>query len=219
MTVRLTSDATAGTSITHTAASSDDGYDGSAVTIDGVTVTVAPAPPTRLTVSRSSLRIAEGLSGTYTVRLASAEAATVAVAATGSGDVTVVDPRVLTFVAESGETDSWNVAQTVTVMAAEDDDGVDDIATLTHTVGNEPVVSRKLVGNGHGQRQAWRDGVEDVTGDSRRGRRHLHRGSGYRADRDGDGSDSRGFGRCHRETVSVDVRRHRKPTRGSTHNK
>ena len=29
-------------------------------------------------------------------------------------------------------------------MAAEDEDGVDDIATLTHTVGNEPVVSRKL---------------------------------------------------------------------------
>ena len=46
--------------------------------------------------------------------------------------------------AESGETDSWNVAQTVTVMAAEDDDGVDDIATLTHTVGSELVVSRKL---------------------------------------------------------------------------
>ena len=143
VTVRLTSNATTGATVSHTAASSDAGYNEIDLTGDDVGVTVATAPPTRLTVSRSSLRIAEGLSGTYTVRLASAGAATVAVAATGSGDVTV-DPRSLTFVADSGETNSWNVAQTVTVMAAEDEDGVDDIATLTHTVGSESVVSRKL---------------------------------------------------------------------------
>ena len=93
------------------------------------------------------MRIAEGLSETYTVRLASADQqrlSAVAVAATGSGDVTV-DPGSLTFTWRSpAETNSWNVAQTVTVTAAEDEDGVDDIATVTHTVDSESVVSRKL---------------------------------------------------------------------------
>ena len=38
----------------------------------------------------------------------------------------------------------WNVAQTVTVSAVEDEDGVDDVATVTHTVTGEFVASQKL---------------------------------------------------------------------------
>ena len=48
----------------------------------------------------------------------------------GHGDVTP-DPTTLTFT-----TENWNIAQTVTLTAAEDDDAADDVATLTHTAGD-----------------------------------------------------------------------------------
>ena len=104
------------------------------------------APPTGLTLNRRSLRINEGLDGTYTVRLASEPAGdtTVAVAVDPSGGDVRVDPPSLIFAAASGESNSWNVTQTVTVSALEDKDGVDDIATVTHTVSGESVVSRKV---------------------------------------------------------------------------
>ena len=54
------------------------------------------------------------------------------------GDV-LAEPSSLTFTPED-----WNQAQTVEVTAGEDDDAVSDIATLTHTVDSEPVVSREL---------------------------------------------------------------------------
>ncbi len=145
VTVQLTSGATAGDSatISHTVASDDAGYGAIDLTGDGVTVTFADAP-TRLSVSRPSLRIDEGASGTYTVRLVSAGAATVTVGVDPTGSDVSVVPESLTFVADSGQTDSWNVAQTVTVSAAEDEDGVDDIVTVTHTVSGDTVVSREV---------------------------------------------------------------------------
>ena len=98
-----------------------------------------------VTVSRSELRILEGLTGTYTVALTSQPTDTVTVTATVTGDDDVtVNPRSLTF-----PTANWSTQQTVTVKAAQDLDAIVDEATVLHTlrggdygtvpVGEEPV--------------------------------------------------------------------------------
>ena len=94
-----------------------------------VAVTVTDDESVGLTLSTTALGIAEGNDAEYTVRLSSQPTATVTVAITGtaSTDLTL-DATSLTFT-----TSSWNTAQTVTVSAAEDDDAVNDAATLTHT--------------------------------------------------------------------------------------
>ncbi len=89
-----------------------------------------------LVLSASTLTVAEGGSGTYTVALASQPTAEVTVTVGGvSGDVTVDtdgdtggNQNTLTFT-----TGDWNTAQTVTVSADEDGDTENDSATLTHT--------------------------------------------------------------------------------------
>ena len=148
VTVRLASGAAAGATVTHTATSSDDGYAG--ITIGDVIVNRVADPPTRLTLNRSSVTVNEGLTGTYTVRLASRPAddssVSVAVAASGSDDVSA-DPPSLTFTGPASDGTApgdWNTPKTVTVTADEDEDGVDDIATVTHMVDSETVVSRKV---------------------------------------------------------------------------
>ena len=82
------------------------------------------------TVSVSELEVAEGSSGSYTVKLDVAPVSDVVidVAVTGDSDVTVL-PASLTFTAQN-----WSTAQQVTVTAAADDDIADDAATVTHTV-------------------------------------------------------------------------------------
>ena len=137
----------------HTAASSDDCYAASAdcdaiddrVAIGNVTVEFASAAPTRLASIPSSLRIDEGQAKTYTVRLATEPASdvTVEVAVDPSDSDVSVDPTSLTFTPADGLT-PWNVVQTVEVSAEEDEDGVDDIVTVTHTVSGEDVASRKM---------------------------------------------------------------------------
>ncbi len=89
-----------------------------------------------LVLSATTLTVAEGGSGTYTVRLASQPTAEVTVTVGGvSGEVTVDtdgdtggNQNTLTFT-----TGDWNTAQTVTVSADEDGDTDNDSATLTHT--------------------------------------------------------------------------------------
>ena len=84
-----------------------------------------------IVLSRTSLSVDEGSAAgsTYTVKLATQPSAQVTVAVTGhSGTDVSVDTASLTFT-----TGNWNTAQTVTVTAAEDDDGADDSETLTHT--------------------------------------------------------------------------------------
>ena len=75
-------------------------------------------------------RVPEGLTWTYTVALRSQPTGPVTVtpSVTGSPDVTV-SPATLTFTAED-----WNQARTVTVSAADDDDAVNDTATVDHAV-------------------------------------------------------------------------------------
>ncbi len=89
-----------------------------------------------LVLSATTLTVAEGGSGTYTVALASQPTAEVTVTVGGvSGEVTVDtdgdtggNQNTLTFT-----TGDWNTAQTVTVSADEDGDTDNDSATLTHT--------------------------------------------------------------------------------------
>ena len=127
--------------VTVAAAEDDDGVDDTATlahTASGgdyagetasLTVTTADDDPVGITLSAETLEVDEGDDGTYTVRLATQPTAQVTIAVTGhSGTDLTVGPTALTFT-----TTNWATVQTVTVAAAEDDDGVDDTATLAHT--------------------------------------------------------------------------------------
>ncbi len=94
------------------------------------TVTIIDDDGAGITVSPTTLTVAEGLSKPYTVVLASQPAAnvTVSVTAPDNPDVTV-DKRALIFTASN-----WETAQTVMVSTAQDFDGTDDTATITHAV-------------------------------------------------------------------------------------
>ena len=89
-------------------------------------------------LSAASLTLAEGGSGSYTVRLAARPSADVTVAITSdNAEVTVDDTDAMT----AGDQDTltftttdWAMAQRVTVRAAEDDDTANDSATLTHAI-------------------------------------------------------------------------------------
>ena len=103
----------------------------SAGTIAAAEVSIVDDDTAAVAVSVSSLSVAEGGEGTYTVALGSeptdAVTVTAAVAGPAGADVTV-EPAALTFAA-----DDWDSPQTVTVAAAHDDDAVDGAATVTHT--------------------------------------------------------------------------------------
>ena len=92
-----------------------------------VAVTVADAPG--VTVSTAALKVAEGGSGTYTMRLNAVPSSDVTVTVAGaSGDVTVAGSP-LTFT-----TSNWDQPQTVTVSAGTDTDtATDPDVTLTHS--------------------------------------------------------------------------------------
>ena len=128
----------------------------------------------------------EGDDAEYTVRLATQPTATVTVAVTGqaSTDLTL-SAASLTFT-----TSTWNTAQTVTVSAAEDDDAVNDAATLLHTAsggdyaGETAEVGAVTVTDG---RDGGPDAVDRDVGGGRGGRRRVHGASGDAADGDGDG--------------------------------
>ena len=116
--------------LTHTAAGGN--YAGVAADL---AVTVVDDETPGLVLSESSLSVDEGDStgGTYTVRLATPPTADVTVTVSGQAgtDVTLGGlsaTGTLTFTPTN-----WNVAQTVTVTAGEDDDAGDDSVTLTHT--------------------------------------------------------------------------------------
>ena len=83
-----------------------------------------------VSVSETTLTVAEGNSSTYTVVLDAQPASDVVIGVTASGspDVTV-DRATLTF-----SPSNWDTAQTVTVSAAQDADAVNDAASITHAV-------------------------------------------------------------------------------------
>ncbi len=102
------------------------------------TVTATPVAPSSpgLVLDPTSLTVAEGGSGAYTVKLATEPTGNVTVTVAGaSGEVTVDtdstapgDQDTLEFT-----TTTWSTARTVTVSADEDDDTTNDSATLTHS--------------------------------------------------------------------------------------
>ena len=93
-------------------------------------VTVQDNDTRGVKVSATALAVNEGTTGTYTVVLDSQPTANVTVtpSRTGSSDVTF-SPPTLTFTALN-----WNTVQPVTVTAAQDNDAVDDSATISHAV-------------------------------------------------------------------------------------
>ena len=110
--------------LTHTAAGG--GY---ASVTKALPVTVTDDDTAGLVLSKTTLAVTEGASASYTVKLATQPTAevTVTVAGTAGTDLSVTE-NTLTF-----SRTSWATAQTVTVSAGEDDDAVEDTATLTHT--------------------------------------------------------------------------------------
>ena len=93
-------------------------------------VTVQDNDTRGVKVSATALAVNEGTMGTYTVVLDSQPTANVTVtpSRTGSSDVTF-SPATLTFTALN-----WNTVQPVTVTAAQDNDAVNDSATISHAV-------------------------------------------------------------------------------------
>ncbi len=116
--------------LTYTAGDADANTGASDTATLTFSVTVQPAPA--VTISPTTLAVAEGGAATYTVVLTTAPGGTVAITpgiAPPGHDLTLTPGGALTFTAAN-----WNSAQTITVAAAEDGDSVDDAATITHAV-------------------------------------------------------------------------------------
>ena len=118
--------------------SSADEYD--PVANEDLAVTVTDDDTAGITVTAASpFTVGEGGSATYTVELDSEPSSDVVISLTvsGSSEVTVADTdgetagvqNTLTFTSSN-----WSTAQTVTVNAGEDDDAVNDAATIAHAV-------------------------------------------------------------------------------------
>ena len=116
-------------SITHAvdASSSADEYD--AVSVAGVAVTVADDDTAGVSVSVTELALAEGGQAAYTVVLDAQPASDVVITVSSDNSDVTVDRATLTF-----SPSNWDTAQTVTVAAAQDDDAVNDAASITHAV-------------------------------------------------------------------------------------
>ena len=109
--------------------------------VTGAQVTIADDDARGVTVAADDpLGVDEAGSATYTVVLDSEPTGEVTVTpeVTGDPDVTVA-PAVLIFTAST-----WHVAQGVTVSAADDDDTVDDTATVTHAVAGADYGSNRV---------------------------------------------------------------------------
>ena len=118
-------------SLTHSAQSTDSGYQG--ITIAGVAVTVNDNDEPSVTVSTMALTVTEEdtAGASYTVVLDSQPTAdvTVTVAGHAGTDVTLTpSSATLTFTPMN-----WDTAQTVTVTADDDADTTDDSVALTHS--------------------------------------------------------------------------------------
>ena len=102
-----------------------------AATVPSVSVTITENDSAGVTITESTLTIPEGGSDTYEVKLNTQPSAGVTVTISGhTGTDVGLDDTELTF------TDgNWNVPQTVTVTAEQDDDAAADTdVTLTHAV-------------------------------------------------------------------------------------
>ena len=114
--------------LTHTATSTDPGYEGAAVTISAVAVTVDDETA-GVTVSPTTLAVGEAGSGTYTLMLTKRPTVPVTIMVSNPDTTAVtLSATSLTFT-----TDNWNSVQTVTVSGVEDADVDHETVQLTHT--------------------------------------------------------------------------------------
>ena len=116
---------------THTASSTDTGYDGLTAS---VVVTEDDSEGPSVLVSKEALTVRETTPGTYTVQLRTEPSANVTVAITrdsgGDADLSV-SPTSLTFTPGN-----WSTGQTVTVTARGDTDSSYGSASFTHTASS-----------------------------------------------------------------------------------
>ena len=117
--------------LTHAAASDDAAYDGAAVAIPDVAVTVADDGMAGIALGTlDPSPVPENGTAAYTVALDTQPTEDVVVDVTSDNTDVTVQPASLTFTRQN-----WNAPRTVTVTAAqEDDDSADDRAVLTHAV-------------------------------------------------------------------------------------
>ena len=112
--------------LTHTVSSTDTDYDG--LTARGLRVTVSDDDEAGLTVTPQELTVDEGDSKNYTVVLDTKPAKRVNVIIGGTFDTDLtLTPTYLTFTLRN-----WDIPQTVTVTAGQDDDAVDDTVPILH---------------------------------------------------------------------------------------
>ena len=100
------------------------------LTVAGSSVTIGDDDTRGVLVSPTSLTVAEGDSGTYTVVLTSRPTGAVRVTISGTTGTDLRRSR--SFL--SFRTSNWNEPQTVTVTARQDDDTDDDTITISHAV-------------------------------------------------------------------------------------
>ena len=118
--------------ISHTATSSDTGYNGVSAS---VTVTVVDDDTASIAINEAggvmvTEAVGAGRTDTYTVMLSSEPVASVTIAAaSGDGGAATVSPATLTFTAST-----WNTAQTMTVTGVEDrvDQGSNRTVAISH---------------------------------------------------------------------------------------
>ncbi len=114
-------------SITHAVTGAD--YESNNVTAANVAVTVNDDETAGVMISTATLAVGEGGNNTYTVELTTPPTGPVAVVLMIDNSDVTADATTLNFTVSN-----WNTEQTVTISAGEDDDGNDDIASITHTV-------------------------------------------------------------------------------------
>ena len=124
-------------SITHAVVASRSANEYAAATIAGVAVTVTDDDTAGATVSPATLRIPEGGSATYTVRLDAQPTSDVVITVSSDNSDVTADTDAATSGNQTTLTftpSNWSTAQTVTVRAAQDVDAVNDAAAITHAV-------------------------------------------------------------------------------------
>ena len=140
VTVSGVDNAVAGADGTATVTHAVTGY-GSVSTASSVTVTVTDDDTAGVTVSESELTVAEGETGTYTVKLDSQPGGSVTVTPTSSAGTVATVSGALTFT-----TGTWSTAQTVTVSGVDNDvDGAAGTATVSHGVAGYGAVTAASV--------------------------------------------------------------------------
>ena len=126
--------------LTHTVKDADSAAEYAEVTVASVTVTVQDDDAVGVMIAPTTLTVTEGdaTGVSYSVKLTSEPAGDVTVTVSGhSGTDLTLSAAVFTDNVLTFTTANWDMAQTVTVKAAEDDDAVTDAAvTLAHAVAS-----------------------------------------------------------------------------------